>query len=57
MSQAQSRDVPLAEALGSYIDDILRHRRDEATMLEPVTGSITLPIRISPGGDDWRATV
>ena len=57
MSQRQSRDVPLAEALTSYIDDILRHRRDEAALLEPVTGSVTVPIRVSQGPEDWRATV
>jgi len=57
MSQRESRDVPLAEALSSYIEDILRHRRDEATMLDPPTGSITVPIRISAGPEDWRATV
>src|SRR5919205_845213 len=53
MSQRQSRDVPLAEALTSYVDDILRHRRDEATMISPPTDTITVPIRVSPN-DDWR---
>ncbi len=57
MSQRQSRDVPLAEALTSYVDEILRHRRDEAALLEPTTGSITVPIRVSAGPDDWRLTV
>ncbi|MBW4041375.1 MAG: DUF4032 domain-containing protein [Acidobacteria bacterium] len=57
MSQRQNRDVPLAEALNSYVEDILRHRRDEAALLEPTTGSITLPIRISSGPEDWRTTV
>ena len=57
MSQRQSRDVPLAEALTSYVDDILRHRRDEAALLEPITGSLTMPIRISQGPEDWRTTV
>ncbi len=57
MSQRQSRDVPLAEALSSYVDDILRHRRDEAALLEPVTGSLTVPIRVSQGPEDWRTTV
>ena len=31
MSQARGRSVPLAEVVASYIDDVLRHRRDEAT--------------------------
>jgi hypothetical protein len=57
MSQRESRDVPLAEALSSYIEDILRHRRDEATVIEPATGSVTVPIRVSAGPEDWRATV
>ena len=56
-SQRQSRDVPLAEALSSYIDDILRHRRDEATVLEPITGAITVPTRVALGPEDWRTTV
>jgi hypothetical protein len=57
MSQRQNRDVPLAEALNSYVEDILRHRRDEAALLEPTTGSITVPIRVSSGPEDWRTGV
>ncbi|PPF88550.1 DUF4032 domain-containing protein [Subtercola sp. Z020] len=67
MSQQESRDVPLAEALNSYINDILRHRRDEATVVGPPTGMITLPIGLqkeaaAAAGDDeaeadWRLTV
>lgn len=57
MSQQQSRDVPLAEAVSSYVDDILRHRRDEATVINPPTESMTVPIRISQGPEDWRANV
>ncbi|GAA0997893.1 DUF4032 domain-containing protein [Subtercola frigoramans] len=49
MSQQESRDVPLAEALTSYINDILRHRRDEATVVGPPTGLITLPITVQAG--------
>ncbi|RFA07239.1 lipopolysaccharide kinase [Subtercola boreus] len=49
MSQQESRDVPLAEALNSYINDILRHRRDEATVVGPPTGMITLPISVQGG--------
>ncbi|WP_166877532.1 MULTISPECIES: DUF4032 domain-containing protein [unclassified Salinibacterium] len=56
MSQNTGRDVPLAEALSSYIDEILRHRRDEATVIAPPTGSITLPIDL-PGEEDWRLKV
>ncbi len=44
MSQAEGRDVPLAEALTSYIEDILRHRRDEATIIGPPTETMSLPV-------------
>ncbi|WP_022882535.1 DUF4032 domain-containing protein [Gryllotalpicola ginsengisoli] len=44
ISQEQKRDVPLAEALTSYIDNVLRHRRDEATVIAPPTETITLPV-------------
>ncbi|WP_210507195.1 DUF4032 domain-containing protein [Naasia sp. SYSU D00057] len=61
MSQKQSRDVPLAEAVAAYIDDILRHRRDEATMINPPTGVLTLPMAEAAeeedADDDWRSKV
>ncbi len=38
LSQNEKRNVPLAEALTSYIDDVLRHRRDEVTVVGPPTG-------------------
>lgn len=58
MSQKQSRDVPLAEAVAAYIDDILRHRRDEATVIQPPTGAITLPVNVVVDeDDDWRSKV
>ena len=44
LSEQQGRDIPLAEALTSYITNVLRHRRDEATVIEPPTGTITLPV-------------
>lgn len=44
MSQAHGRSVPLAEVLHSYIDDVLRHRRDEATVMGPPTGTMSIPI-------------
>jgi hypothetical protein len=43
LSHTHNRDVPLAEALGSYVDDVLRHRRDEVTLMNPPTGAITQP--------------
>lgn len=55
MSQQESRDVPLAEALTSYINDILRHRRDEATVVGPPTGLITLPIAVHTGATSGKS--
>jgi len=43
MSEKQERHIPLAEAVQSYIDSILRHRRDEAAiMLNPDTGLLKI---------------
>ncbi|AZC14512.1 MULTISPECIES: DUF4032 domain-containing protein [unclassified Microbacterium] len=44
MSQERGRSVPLAEVLTSYVDDVLRHRRDEATVMGPVTETTSLPV-------------
>jgi hypothetical protein len=55
LSQNEARDVPLAEAVSSYVDTVLRHRRDEATVIDPPTGTITLPV--DTVADDWRSTV
>ncbi|KQZ83476.1 lipopolysaccharide kinase [Microbacterium sp. Root166] len=44
MSQARGRSVPLAEVLSSYIDDVLRHRRDEATLMGPPTETVSIPV-------------
>ena len=52
LSKAEDRDVSLAEALAGYIDDVLAHRRDEATVMGPPTGAITQP---NPTVEvDWR---
>ncbi|MCA0216344.1 MAG: DUF4032 domain-containing protein [Actinobacteria bacterium] len=60
LSQNEGRDVPLAEAVSSYIDTVLRHRRDEATMINPPTGTFTAPISLLDADDtddDWRSKV
>ncbi|MBN9194138.1 DUF4032 domain-containing protein [Microbacterium sp.] len=65
MSQARGKSVPLAEVLTSYIDDVLRHRRDEATIMGPPTETTALPIIADdeiPEDDeddevDWRDLV
>ncbi|CAN5335116.1 DUF4032 domain-containing protein [soil metagenome] len=56
MSQNESRDIPLAEAVSSYVDTVLRHRRDEATIIDPPTGVFTLPVPVVDE-DDWRSKV
>ncbi len=55
LSQNEERDVPLAEAVTSYVDGVLRHRRDEATIIGPPTESFTGPI--AQPEPDWRDTV
>nr|WP_228514204.1 DUF4032 domain-containing protein [Frondihabitans sp. VKM Ac-2883] len=59
-SQAENRDVPIAEALTSYINEVLRHRRDEQMVIAPPTGAITLPVAVQADEDDdedWRSKV
>ena len=67
MTQARGRSVPLAEVVGSYVDDVLRHRRDEATVMGPpteptgvnvITGAFDLGAE-DDGADavDWRDLV
>ncbi|MCU1411923.1 MAG: hypothetical protein JWR04_2630 [Rhodoglobus sp.] len=56
MSQNEGRDIPLAEAVSSYVDTVLRHRRDEATIIDPPTGTFTLPVPVVDE-DDWRSKV
>ena len=49
MSQARGRSVPLAEVLTSYIKDVLRHRRDEATIMGPPTETLSMPVITASG--------
>ncbi len=44
MSQERGGSVPLAEVIASYIDNVLRHRRDEATIMGPPTETLSIPI-------------
>lgn len=44
MSQAHGQSVPIAEVLSSYVDTVLRHRRDEATLMGPPTETVSIPI-------------
>ena len=69
MAQQAGHDIPLAEAVTSYVNSVLRHRRDEATVIGPQTGSITTSIDViapdtsaiavvDPDDDeDWRLKV
>jgi hypothetical protein len=57
MSQNENRDVPLAEAVSSYINEVLRHRRDEATVIGPPTDTISIPVISEDEASDWRAKV
>ena len=64
MSQARGQSVPIAEVLSSYIDDVLRHRRDEATVMGPPTETMSIPVITGtvtlddPDDDvDWRDLV
>lgn len=65
-SQDEDRDIPLSEAITSYIDTVLRHRRDEATIIGPptdtinisrLTSEIPLSDLESTGPTDWRGLV
>ena len=55
--------MALAEVLTSYINDVLRHRRDEATIMGPPTETMGLPVvtgTLALGDDDevdWRDLV
>lgn len=60
MSQQEERSVSLPEATTAYINDVLRHRRDERTLINPPTSSIALPLDGEDDDedvDDWRASV
>lgn len=56
-SQDEKRNVPLAEALTSYIDTVLRHRRDEMTVVGPPTGAIGTITGSNQVVEDWRDKV
>ncbi|MEY4981509.1 MAG: hypothetical protein RL174_847 [Actinomycetota bacterium] len=66
ISENQQRDVPMDEAVHSYIENVLVHRRDEVAYLNPTTNSITLPDAVPSGtivvaedddDIDWRDLV
>jgi len=65
LAENQQKGVPLADAVNSYVENVLAHRRDEEALIGPMTEAITLPTSI-PSGDievdeeeegDWRDKV
>ncbi|MGR6742230.1 DUF4032 domain-containing protein [Microbacterium sp. F1-18] len=65
LSQTEGRSVPLAEVLSSYVENVLRHRRDEATVMGPMTETMSVPtitdaVPVDDDDDtevDWRDLV
>ena len=66
MCEAEGRDVPLIEAVRSYIQNILINRRDEEALIASTTEAISLPDAIPSGTilvsdddeeGDWRDKV
>ncbi|WP_395245959.1 DUF4032 domain-containing protein [Agromyces sp. MMS24-K17] len=67
LAQQSGHDIPLAEAVTSYVNTVLRHRRDEATIIDPPTGTITAAIPVldtsaiavvdPDDAGDWRLKV
>ncbi|UIP59284.1 hypothetical protein DSM26151_21880 [Agromyces marinus] len=69
LAQREGRDIPLAEALTSYLNEVLRHRRDEATVIGPPTEAMTaalpaiapdtsaVPVHDPDDDEDWRLKV
>ena len=66
VSERAGKDVPLVEAVNSYVNEILVARRDEEAIISPTTESITLAEPIPSGTiqvededeeEDWRDKV
>ncbi|MBF0815056.1 DUF4032 domain-containing protein [Microbacterium paludicola] len=57
LQEQREASVPLAEVLTSYIRDVLSHRRDEATIMGPLTETLTAPIGTRSPEVDWRDLV
>jgi len=59
LSEETGRPVPVAEALTDYIDTVLRHRRDEVTVVGPPTAMLTAPLALGEEEqeEDWRKNV
>jgi hypothetical protein len=66
LSENESREVSLEEAVNSYVHNVLVHRRDEEALLSPATGDLSLPLPVPTGTivvvdddeeTDWRDLV
>jgi len=65
LAEDQQKGVPLIDAVNSYIENVLAHRRDEEALISPPTESISLPTAIPSGNievdedeeGDWRDKV
>lgn len=65
MSERQSGDISMLDAVQSYIHNVLKNRRDEESLIFPITELITLPEPIPTGtivvsdddDQDWRDKV
>ena len=57
MAQQEERSISLPEATTAYVNDVLRHRRDERLLIETPTNAIALPSDLDDDEEDWRATV
>jgi len=65
LAENQQKGVPLIDAVNSYVENVLAHRRDEEALLATPTEAITLPTAIPSGTieadedeeGDWRDKV
>jgi hypothetical protein len=65
LAENQQKGVPLTEAVNSYVENVLAHRRDEEALIGTMTEAITLPTSIPSGTievdeeeeGDWRDKV
>jgi hypothetical protein len=66
MSENAGRDIPMAEAVQDYMNNVLSNRRDEAALIMPATTEgFTLPTPVPTGTItvidddevDWRDLV
>lgn len=55
-SHSEDRDVPLSEAMTSYIDTVLRHHRDEHTFVGPPTTDLLQIIAAEDDNDNFDVT-